>query len=317
MKLTIIFESKIITLPLNSPCRVKELLYELSKKLNLPKSNKVCLFNSNSNSCYDEQDFISNSEDLEAFLFSETNFKKSSTESKTAEKIEELIKKCTDAKDTIKVQKGYYKGNRLRKTLIPQGGETDFEYFKDLILNHTGNSSIKSKLNELMFKEPVNVVTSNTSSKQVENETVLTNENVNVIKAQAYDKEKNMASIKYQGGPNKNPYLPEKVEKIEADQAKLENLLCMGFEEEKCNKALVISNNNIEHATELLLGGSDFELYDQVAKNTTNTSNAYPKPFGMGMGGELSYPGILNQFNHIPKETKLTAAEMKQSINKI
>lgn len=51
---------------------------------------------------------------------------------------------------------------------------------------------------------------------------------------------------------------------IEADQKKLDDLVLMGFEEERCRKALVVGRNNMEHATELLLGGSNFELYDNV-----------------------------------------------------
>ncbi len=312
MKLTIIFENKTINLSLNSPVKVKELLSELSKELSLPKNNKVCLFNLKSNSCYDEQDFISNSEDLEVFLFTVTNFKKSSSETKTTGKIEELIKKCTDAKDTIKVQKSYYKDKYEPKSFVPKGGENNFEYFKELILSHTGNGSIKSKLSELMFKEQFSLSTASTSTtKPVESETVLTNEGVNVIKSKTYEKEKKIPSNNNQEGGNKNPYMPEKVEHLEADPAKLENLLCMGFEEEKSKKALVISNNNLEHATELLLGGSDFELYDQVASNSTNV---YPMPV-MDMGEEFSsFHDILNQYNNpIPKETKLTSAEMKKS----
>ena len=95
----------------------------------------------------------------------------------------------------------------------------------------------------------------------------------------------------------------EKVVKLEADSIKLENLINMGFEEERCKKALIISSNNLEHATELLLGGSDFELFDQFNTGSVPYYGGY-QPY--------NYRGY-NLPSNIPdsKEDKIT--EIKQS----
>jgi len=302
MKLTIVYENKKLSLTLNSSIRVKELICELSKKLKIKSTDKVCLFNSPEMACYDEQDFISNKEDQEILLITLNNLKKNSVK-KQPERQEELIKYCTNAKDTIKPNrqhqyKSYYgSGSKYKAPL----NEHDYDYFKEIVANSSDQSAVRSKLDELMYKfetmkEEQNI--SNAIKKDSSNRATVNSKDVEVSSkasirfskaAEKFDKERERekdkkTTSKYTG----SYYKPvEKVLKIEADPVKLENLVCMGFEEERCKKALVISNNNLEHATELLLGGSDFELFDQV-NNTVSTNPYYGGYSGYGGG---SYGG--------------------------
>lgn len=307
MKLTIKFENKNITINLNSPIRVKELLHGLSKKLNLQKQLKVSLLNPNTNNCYDEQDLISISEDFEVILFTTVQFKQVKV-IKSQEKLEDLIKFCTDAKNTLKPNKFSYKGYSYKynqsKPAVP---ENEFDYFKEIILNSTSsNRSIRSKLSELMFKfESLKDATA-TQGNQNSNDNPKPQAQIPQVKQVLTDGVKILNSFFANSGnssipDNPIPQIPtqtsasanvevdkmpeldmlekitnkitasyRKTEKVEPNPEKLKELLCMGFEDEKCRKALIISNNKIEHATELLLGGSDFELYDTINNNQYN-----------------------------------------------
>ena len=327
MKLTIIFETKKLALALNSPIRVKELLHELSKKLKIPKNNKLSLFNQSINSCYEEQDFISNSDDLEIFLFTCKNLKRNAV-IKSVEKvgqIEEMLKTCTNAKELLKMIKNKYKayGSKVFK---PQGQiENEFDYLKDIILNSAGsqNSSIRSKLSELMCKfeslkegtiaQPQIATATQSADKDIKTEATATTASFNPfvkianIKNELESVNKNPYKI-----DSKNPYLqPVQPEKIEANHEKLESLKCMGFEEDRCKKALIISKNNIEHATELLLGGSDFELYDQVNLSNPHQYNPYGNYGAYGTGA--TYGNRYNQVNLISNKNTLSSEPLSLS----
>jgi len=317
MKLTIIYETKKLNITLNSPIRVKDLIYELTKKLILQKNDKICLFNTILNSCYDDSDFISNSDDLEILLYTIKTYK-SQVLIKTKKRIEDLIKICTNAKDVIKINKPYrnYKGYAT-KNFMNRPADSEFDYFKDLILSSTSqNSSIRSKISELMYKFETlkDLKEGIVNDQNTQNQTLeAAHKKENIISASNNASSNNTSNST---NPSTNPFekffgiglktqteinnidnkadilennpfkhasfykKPTEPEKIEANKEKLENLICMGFEEDRCKKALIISRNNIEHATELLLGGSDFELYDQVNSVNTmlNPLNTYDMP---------------------------------------
>jgi len=63
--------------------------------------------------------------------------------------------------------------------------------------------------------------------------------------------------------PTNRSVIERIIPKFEVDDKKLEDLMQMGFEEERCRKALAAARNNIEYATELLLLGTDFDTLDR------------------------------------------------------
>jgi hypothetical protein len=312
MSLQIYFENSKITIPLQIPVKIRDLLNVLSKKLGKLDKN-FNLINPDIGSCYDENEFLQPKDNLE-ILMVEINPIKNKIEIKSIP-IEEAIKECTGAKDSIKSTSKDFE----RKTF---GSYYNSKYSSNAYNNYydkENKSKEKEKENDSSsekvensysgyydyYKNKTNTYASILdqlkSSEHTDNvaKTEILNSMMSLMKEKKDNVESsNSTQGKYTSTSDyyKPSYYkkPEPVKPIEPDVNKLNELLFMGFDETRCKKALIVSNNNIEQATELILGGSDFELYDQL---NTNNTKSYADPYygkygnygGYGNYGKNSY----------------------------
>lgn len=310
MKLSVIFENKRLIIELKAAVRVKDIINEIAKKLNRT-SSKLNLFNSQSNCFYDDQDIITNTEDLEILLIEVKPLTKildkQGSDKKASFKFEEYLKTCTDAKEVLKKSK--YQGYKTYGRLYHPQHAFNFEEMNQLIIDSNSqisqqgntNNTIRDRISELMYKfeafkgsieegeniervstsvgtGPAVVATTSSSSSNV---VLVPNQSEKKMTREDTIKPSNIRDVFQQ--TLKESHKQAATAKIEPDPKKLEELLFMGFDESKSKKALVISKNSLEHATELLLGGSDFELYDQI--NVGASLNPYI-PYNLSRFGE-------------------------------
>ena len=323
MKITILYENKRLLLSLNSSIRVKDLINELSKKLKIAANQKTSLLNPLENSCYEDSDLITIKENLELLLYTVPVLKKASNAKLPAdnENLEDFIKICTEAKETLKPNKksfkdykGYYSYYDPSKNYRGKPEQDDDKFRLTTKINSLLSKMETLKDSEEIIKETKKVLN---SVKASDNNEIEANKREKPYFANKYitsDKYDYKKSNRYYNNYAPSSYKPSSqssTTKVEVCKANLENLLSMGFDEEKCKKALIISNNKIEHATELLLGGSDFELFDQVNNNNMNYQNDY-------YGGIDKYsPQLYESFFHPNDYTYNVTGKVNHSPNKV
>jgi len=267
-------------------------------------NKKILLIKQDTEISLDEEEFINlnlSKEIFELIMLSLPYYKSRKPIKKTINNIGELLMLCTDGKEELIPKKQDVKSNKLIRNAFRDqifGGFNNCLYSPDESPTHGNYSSYRKyimdkfedkqgnyppEILEIRKKKFLSSLASHTNTHTHPNvDTTMTNinseENPELISQYELakleqinlqrQKEKEKLKI-YKTMLKQNAFLHDlrfgaSSAKVEADPKKLEDLLLMGFEEDRCRKALTISKNSIEHATELLLGGSNFELYDNI-----------------------------------------------------
>lgn len=256
----IVYQDKEIWIePKRIKTTVKDFLKYLKPKINSSSDEELILIEKRSDildrhTCMDdcsELNLENLSNDQEYILLSIKQNVHISDKSKS-EPIEKLVMLTTNAKEEIKPPK-------VQKKRIIYNDD-NLELLEHILSgpNFPGSSvrlrnEIASLLNNPFLGDNnlpsfLYNYNSNNSSSPLNNSTSALNNNVNT-------QSNNL--------PNSTVPVRQQPPQIEANPTYVQNLVDMGFPEDRAKRALIISKNNLNHATEMILNGYDMDMPDQ------------------------------------------------------
>ncbi len=254
----IVYQDKEILIePKRIKTTVKEFLKYLKPMINSSSDEELILIEKKSDvfdrhSCMDdctEIDLENFKNDHEYILL---NIKQTVQlpEKSKSEPIERLVMLTTNAKEEIKPPKV------SKKRIIYN--DDNMELLEHILSgpNFPGSSlrlrnEIASLLNNPFLSDnnfPSFLYSSNNSTSPLNNSTSTVNNNTNT-------QSNNL--------PNSTVPVRQQPPQIEANPTYVQNLVDMGFPEDRAKRALIISKNNLNHATEMILNGYDMDMPDQ------------------------------------------------------
>jgi uncharacterized UBP type Zn finger protein len=274
----IVYQDKEILIePKKIKTTVKDFLKYLKPKIDSSSDEELILIEKKSeifdrHSCMDEctEIDLENLKNDHEFILLNIKQTVQLSEKPKPEPIEKLIMLTTNAKEEIKPQKV------MKKRLIYN--DDNLELLEHILSgpNLTGSSlrlrnEITSLLNNPFLSDnnfPSFLYSSNNSSSPMNNSTSTIINNVNT-------QSNNL--------PNSTVPVRQQPPQLEANPTFLQNLVDMGFPEDRAKRALIISKNNLNHATEMILNGYDLDMPDQNMYggiNITNSLGTFSQLFG-------------------------------------
>ena len=173
------------------------------------------------------------------------------------ESIEELIMKVTGAKEKINKNRNVKKSRRI----VDDDLNGEFDIFERILQSSQNDMNSMDRLNAIrnLLMRPLmsgmNSSNLNSNSNSGGNNGMgsnINNSSSNIIHSSV--------------NSSRNPfYFPHRTQStVQPDSALINNLMEMGFEEDRIRRALTATGNDITSATEMLLNGTDYDLEDDL-----------------------------------------------------